>query len=52
MAYNESTRYNDTILFTKEVFYLAVGCALFLAIHWLKERLFLNESPEKLSGLG
>jgi hypothetical protein len=34
-------------LFTKEMFYLVVGCALLLAIDWLKDRVFLYTSPEK-----
>jgi hypothetical protein len=37
----------DTILFRREMFYLVVGCALLLAIDWLKDRVFLNESPKK-----
>lgn len=37
----------DRILLSREMFYLAVGCALLLAIHWLKDRAFLNESAEK-----
>jgi hypothetical protein len=49
MAYNEPTGNYSTTLFTKEVFYLAVGCAFLLAIQWLKEKMFLNESPEKTS---
>ena len=49
MAYNESTRNYDTILFTREIFYLAVGCALFLAIHWLKG--VSNRITEKTSAL-
>lgn len=46
MAHNESTGH-DTMLFTREVFYLAVGCALLLSIDWLKDlfrRTFLPES--------
>jgi hypothetical protein len=45
MAYNEPAGNYGTMLFTKEVFYLAVGCTLLLAIHWLREKMFLSESP-------
>jgi hypothetical protein len=38
---------HSTMLFRKEMFYLVVGFALLLAIDWLKDRVFLNESPEK-----
>ena len=37
----------DTIHFRREMFYLVVGCALLLAINWLSDRVFLNESAEK-----
>ncbi len=38
---------NDTTLLTKEVFYLAVGCGLLLAVQWLKDKVFSNESSDK-----
>jgi hypothetical protein len=33
--------------FRRELFYLVVGCALLLAVNWLKDRVFLYASPEK-----
>jgi hypothetical protein len=57
MANNESTGH-DTTLFTTELFYLAVGCALLLAVDWFKDlirRTFLSESivmDPKIMGKG
>ena len=41
MAHNESRGHHGTILIIRELLYLAVGCALLLAIHWPKEKVFI-----------
>ncbi len=50
MAQNKSRgkARNDTTLFTREVFYLAVGCGLLFAAQWLKDRLFTDEPSDKI----
>jgi hypothetical protein len=34
--------------FRRDLFYFVVGCALLLAIDWLKDRLFLYTSPKEI----